>query len=237
MTDLTPDCEGCESGRGRPGAESRLGPQVVMFDFDGVLADTCERFTMAMSAAFRDVGRPDLAGREQILTLLDDNWYESLTRAGITLAQRRWIDELFSAGYADGSTAAAFPGIREMVARLTRRHTLVVITSNVTAVVQTFLAAHDLPGIGEVLGADIETSKVRKIARVMAGAGAERRHWYVGDTTGDMAEGRRAGVTTVGVAWGWHGVERLRQASPDFIVDTPAQLADLIERRPPGFER
>jgi phosphoglycolate phosphatase len=201
-----------------------------MFDFDGVLADTLERFCAAVTAAFRDVGRPDLAVRAQILTLLEDNWFESLSRAGVTRAQRRRIDEIFEAELSPGRTVAAFPGVREMLARLALRHTLVIITSSRTAVVEAFLTAHDMPGISQVIGSDIETSKVRKIARVMAGHGPAPHYWYVGDTTGDIIEGRRAGATTVGVAWGWHGAERLRQASPDFIVDTPGELVEVIDR-------
>jgi len=202
-----------------------------MFDFDGVLADTLDGFCEAMAAAFRDVGRPDLADRDRMLALFDDNWYEAMAGAGVSRAQRKRIDEVFLADYARRGTAPAFPGVREMLSRLSSRHTLAVITSNRTAAVESFLAAHDMRGVSQVIGADVETNKVRKIRRVVAAYDAAAGHWYVGDTAGDIVEGRRAGVKTVGAAWGWHGAERLRRASPDFIVDTPAQLVEVIDGR------
>jgi len=50
----------------------------------------------------------------------------------------------------------------------------------------------------------------------------------VGDTVGDVLEARAAGVGTVGVAWGWHGVERLRRVKPDRMVHAPSDLLDLF---------
>lgn len=198
-----------------------------MFDFDGVIADTCDRLCAAASAAFLEIWRPDLAYRGQILGLFDDNWFESLARAGLTQAQHRRIDRLFGPELYEA--AAAFPGTREMLARLARHHTLVVITSSRTASVEAFLVKHRMPGVSGVMGSDVETSKVRKIARVIARHGPSARYWYVGDTCGDIIEAQHAGVTTVGVAWGYHGEERLARVSPKFIAHTPRELVDLIE--------
>ena len=43
-----------------------------------------------------------------------------------------------------------------------------------------------------------------------------------------MHEAREAGATTVGVAWGWHGEERLLGAGPDHIARRPSDLLDLF---------
>jgi phosphoglycolate phosphatase len=212
-------------GTGAPRApEPRI--QVVMFDFDGVIADTRDRFCAAASAAFVEIGRRDLADRATILALLDDNWFKSLRRAGLTEEQHRRIDEVFGAQLYE--EAPVFPGTREMLARLAV-HTLVIITSSRTASVEDFVASRRLPGISEVIGSDVETSKVRKIARVMAMHGPSPHYWYIGDTAGDIVEGRQVGATTIGVAWGYHGAERLRLVTPDFIAETPDQLADIVQ--------
>ncbi len=206
-----------------------------MFDFDGVMVDTRDPFCALAATAFLEIGRPDLADRDTILALLDGNWFDSLANAGLTASQHRRIDEVF--GSRLYAAVAVFPGIDEMLARLARRHTLLIITSSKAASVESFVATHHLPGITEVIGSETETSKVRKIAHVVARHGPEADHWYVGDTAGDIVEGRRAGVTTVGVAWGYHGAERLRRVSPDFIVDTPGQLAEIVERNATVFRR
>ncbi len=202
---------------------------IVMFDFDGVLADSLDSFCAAMEAAFAGIGRPDLATREQVLSLLDDNWFASLARAGVTAAEARTLEDIFAAALSPPALLHCFPGVPAMLERLARRHLLIVITSSTAAIVNGFLAAHQLSGIEQVMGAEVDTSKVRKIERVVAAHERAACYWYVGDTTGDILEGRKAGVRTIGVTWGWHGARRLRTVSPDHLVDTPLKLAEIID--------
>jgi phosphoglycolate phosphatase len=202
---------------------------LVMFDFDGVLADTLDSFCAAMVAAFAGIGRPDLATREQVLTLLDDNWFASLERAGVSAAEARAVEETFGAALRPPTLLRCFPGVPAMLEHLARRHPLIVITSSTAAIVNGFLAAHELSGIEEVMGSEVDTSKVRKIERAVAAHGRAARSWYVGDTAGDIVEGREAGVGTIGVAWGWHGAARLRAVSPDHLVSTPQELIAAID--------
>jgi phosphoglycolate phosphatase len=49
----------------------------------------------------------------------------------------------------------------------------------------------------------------------------------VGDSRIDMETGRAAGVTTCGVTWGF-GAEGVRTSMPQFVVDSPARLAELV---------
>jgi AHBA synthesis associated protein len=49
----------------------------------------------------------------------------------------------------------------------------------------------------------------------------------VGDSHADIQAGKSAGVTTVGVLWGYGTRDDL--ASADFIVESPAQLMELIK--------
>ena len=201
---------------------------IVMFDFDGVLADSLDSFCAAMEPAFAGIGRPDLATREQVLSLLDDNWFASLARAGVTAAEARRLEDIFAAALSPPALVRCFPGVPAMLERLARRHLLIVITSSTAAIVNGFLAAHQLSGIEQVLGAEVDTSKVRKIERVVAAHERAACYWYVGDTTGDIIEARSAGVGTVGAAWGWHGEERLRRARPDRVALAPADLLQLF---------
>jgi phosphoglycolate phosphatase len=50
----------------------------------------------------------------------------------------------------------------------------------------------------------------------------------IGDTSYDMAMAKAAGVTAVGVLWGYHGREELLAAGADFLAGTPAELPGLV---------
>jgi phosphoglycolate phosphatase len=47
---------------------------------------------------------------------------------------------------------------------------------------------------------------------------------FIGDSAADMEAGRRAGVTTCAVSWGYGMPEDLAQHNPDFWIDAPHQL-------------
>ncbi|WP_217913698.1 HAD family hydrolase [Miltoncostaea marina] len=55
------------------------------------------------------------------------------------------------------------------------------------------------------------------------GAGPEGA-CYVGDAPFDLQAGRAAGVTTIGVTWGFFTRDQLAAERPDAIVDSPAAL-------------
>jgi phosphoglycolate phosphatase len=54
----------------------------------------------------------------------------------------------------------------------------------------------------------------------------------IGDTSFDMAMARAAGVTAIGVAWGYHAREELIAAGADYIADHPSDIAQLVSRLP-----
>jgi pyrophosphatase PpaX len=54
--------------------------------------------------------------------------------------------------------------------------------------------------------------------------GDRARACYVGDSPFDMRAGRAAGMTTIGVTWGFFPREDLEAEGPDIVVETPAEL-------------
>ena len=52
---------------------------------------------------------------------------------------------------------------------------------------------------------------------------------YVGDSNVDMQTAQNAGLTCVGVTWGYRSREVLLEEGADYIIDRPDQLTGLIE--------
>ena len=77
-------------------------------------------------------------------------------------------------------------------------------------------------------GAEAGRSKVAKVEALIARFPGQTGYWFVGDTAGDMREARLAGVTPLGVAWGWHDPEALEEAGADCIADSPADLLAIV---------
>lgn len=189
-----------------------------MFDFDGVIADSLDEQCRAFVETLRARGFADLATRARFLDFTETNWFAALAAAGVPEDVREEIEDAFGAV----PSPDLFPEMAAVIERLAAAHPVVVITSSRTSVVEGILAEHDVRGVVEVLGGEQEASKTRKIRSVRRRFGETLPAWYVCDTVGDVLEAREAGVGTVGVAWGWHGEERLRRVEPDHIAHAPS---------------
>lgn len=201
---------------------------LVMFDYDGVIVDSLEQFTSDFIAACRENGFNELSSQEDALDLFTGNVYESMTERGLGVNRIEKILRAYKTKameHLDG--LKLFDGMAEALNKISQKNKLYVITSNVSAVPVGVLQKYGINCIEDVLGADREKSKVRKIQQTMR----QYPHllaYYVGDTKGDIIEGQEAGAQTIGVAWGWHGAEKLKECSPDYIVYAPTELTDLL---------
>jgi phosphoglycolate phosphatase len=205
----------------------RVG-KVIMFDYDGVIVDSLEGFCRAAAKAFLAAGLPQYATPEAVLEFHEQNWFAGLAAAGIEDATIQGIEDSIARALDGSNELLPFPGVAEAIAALAADNTVVIITSSRTRVVESFLAANGIEGVTRVLGSDCETSKVTKIGLVKAEYGPGMEYWYIGDTVGDIVEGKAAHVGTIAAAWGWHESQRLLEAQPDALADSPYDLLELL---------
>jgi phosphoglycolate phosphatase len=206
----------------------RHKPPVVMFDFDGVLADSFDIFFEEFTAAVRELGYENLNSRESFLRILEGNPFIEMTKMGFPLWKLKQLGEHFGPRIrAANERIQPFEGVLAILSELAERHPVYVITSNQTDAVRQFLERHGVSGVRDVIGSDKESSKVKKIRRVKK-YHPECHGWYIGDTKGDMLEAATAGATTIAVTWGWHSVDKLLEAKPDHVVHQREDLRALL---------
>lgn len=201
---------------------------VLIFDYDGVIADSLEIFMKKVIAACKKYGSNQVNTKEDFLNLFDGNLYENLIEQGISKEIIPKMMGDFQMGPEEQSKINLFNGVMEMLQKLSKRNKIIIVTSNITGVVESSLKLKNIDYFEEVIGADKETSKVKKIEAVKSMYNGNN-YFYIGDTKGDIIEGRKAGVKTIAVAWGWHSEKKLKEEKPDFIVHTPQELVDLFK--------
>ena len=201
---------------------------LLLFDFDGVLVDSLDVYEKTVTDCLNVIGQPLKRGREEFLQLFEGNFYESLVEKGIDLDKfmTASIDILSKVNYAE---MKPFDAVRPVLRELKKNHPLVVISSNDTPTINEALRLYDFEGIfDDVLGSDFMLSKKDKILHII-----KKYHvtlsdiYYIGDTTGDIKEGKLAGVKTVGITWGWHSKELMASSQPDYLFDKPEDLLQL----------
>ena len=153
--------------------------------------------------------------------LLDDNCYKvmkeyyGLDEGTIDAILKEW--EKMSVNYVN---LPIFKGMKDAIKKIAEKHTVIVITSNLSALVSTVLRNNGITEFEDIVGAEKEKSKVKKIRRAMKSYPSDISY-YIGDTAGDMIEAREAGAKTIAVSWGYQSAERLKKADPDYLVNSP----------------
>jgi phosphoglycolate phosphatase len=202
--------------------------KLLLFDFDGVLVDSLDVYEKTVTNCLKVIDQPLTRGREEFLELFEGNFYESLVQKGVNLEKfmTASIDILSQVNYAE---MKPFDEMRPVLRELSKHHPMVVISSNDTPTIIEALRLYDFNGIfQDVLGSDFMLSKKGKILHVIKKYHATLQDiYYIGDTTGDIMEGRQAGVKTVGVTWGWHSKSLMASSNPDFLFDKPEDLLGL----------
>ena len=204
--------------------------KLFLFDFDGVLVDSLNVYEKTVTDCLKKINQPLTRGREEYLELFEDNFYESLVKKGVDLDEfmKASVDILAQTNFKDIKPLdAVVPVVRE----LHKNNCLIVVSSNDSASIKEALKLFHYNGyFQEILGSDFMFSKKEKILYAIKKYQVISEDiYYIGDTTGDIKEGREAGVKTVGVTWGWHSKEKMAAAEPDYLFDTPQELLQLNE--------
>ncbi len=206
----------------------------VLFDFDGVLGDTLERILEHAREASVQVGVPCVPLREHLNALEKMEFLELGRTMGIPVEKLDLFEaEVFSRFRADTRPVPSFPGVPEVVLRISALTRLGIVTGNTDKTVLRFLDRNGLAGrFAFVLGGEIRKTRSRKVLEGAERFGVQPNELIlVGDARSDIAAARKTGATSVAVTWGHQTRERLSGAGPDFMVDSPEDLFRLLEHR------
>ncbi|MDP6933004.1 MAG: HAD-IA family hydrolase [Myxococcota bacterium] len=199
---------------------------LVVFDLDGTVVDSTRALLEAHRAAWQSVDLP-CPPDEAILELIG----LPLVHTMRTLAPEQdpeALAEVYSRAY--GKTAdrheRLFDGMAELLARPFRA---AVATGKSQRGALRTVNRHGLGDRFEIIlgGNAVPRPKPNPdlLHAIMEATGTEALV-MVGDTTYDLEMAHAAGVKAVGVTWGHHPVDRLREWAP--VVDSVEELGRLL---------
>ncbi|MGN1010590.1 MAG: HAD family hydrolase [Clostridia bacterium] len=190
---------------------------LIFFDYDGVMVDSLETETKYYIEACQEVGVDAVKNAADMARLSEGNFYEELLGRGVSQEALDKTMEIYAKIKTDGRyQTEPFPEIFSLLKKVSDTYPTYIITSNVSATVEKRLREFDVAGVKDVLGADKETSKQKKLRSVMADYPGERT-LFIGDTKGDMVESAAVGIDVrLGVTWGWQSPEVVLAGDPDY---------------------
>lgn len=216
--------------------------QLIIFDFDGTLVDSRALILECHRIVFTEFGLPvpatqdslALIGRSLELVLAelagDGAPIMSMVQAyGRVLPQLRG-----DAGFAE----RPFDGIGEVLHALSRRQETVlgIATGHTSkAVVPALEALGWRDWFSTIQAADMAPSKPHPgmLLQALAATGAAADDAvFIGDTSFDMLMAKAAGVTGIGVTWGYQTAEQLTEAGASRVVGTVKELQHYLAESP-----
>jgi phosphoglycolate phosphatase len=205
----------------------------VLFDLDGVIADSRVPFVRCVNSALAEHGLAQRPAPELYRYLGPPlhNTFQTLV-SDPTLVQP-CIDS-YRARYRAkaASETTIFPGIVELLDELAARLPLVVATSKPRALAEPLLEALDLRRCFlAVVGPELDSEDEQKsitVGRALRKLAASARAVMVGDREHDVIGAHAHEIPAIGVLWGIGSERELRDAGADALADTPAALAALL---------
>lgn len=223
-------------------ADGKPGNKLVIFDCDGTLVDSQHIILAAMHATFADAGLAPVTD-DQVRAIVGLSLFEGMEyllpgtdRKTLLDAEERYRRIFYDLRVKQATGPdPLYMGTREALQALDKAgYLLGVATGNSKRGLDRVLAEHDLADMFVTLQtADGHPSKPHPsmIHTAAAEVGAEPSDTVmIGDTSYDIIMSVRAGSHALGVNWGYHSVDDLRQAGARHVASEFSEIPALVTK-------
>lgn len=204
--------------------------KVIIFDFDGTLADTIDILLSITNRLSAEFGFKS-ATKEELAQLSNLTSWQILRYSGISLFKfplliRKLKAELRS----EIPKIELFVGIKEVLLELKNLgFQLGIITSNSQ---ENVLASLEMNGLQDTFNFIYSGSTFGKHKVINRWLRIENINpeevVYVGDEIRDIDAARKTGIKVIAVSWGFNSQEVLAAHHPDFLIKRPQELLDIV---------
>lgn len=219
-------------GRRRAGAAGRLlsRPKLLLFDFDGTVADTFQcgleiLNSMAAEFGYRPLGEGDLP-RARDMRTRELMKFLGIPATRMARISRRGKEKL----HLQMDKIQPFEGMVEIVRDLhAGGFQLGILTSNSAANVAAFLKKFDLDLFDFVCTSSKLTGKGRVIRKILKEHKLKPKQvLLVGDEVRDIEAAQETGIHMAAVTWGYNSRKAICSLDPDHLIETPEELRELV---------
>ncbi|MDO4542572.1 MAG: HAD-IA family hydrolase [Bacillota bacterium] len=210
--------------------------EAFVFDLDGTLLNTLEDLTDSANYALAYCGFPT-HGPDEIRSYIGNGIVKLMERACPANTEPNDIEKALAAfrrHYRENcvSCTKAYPNVADTLAALGEMGFKIGVLSNKSHYETVRLVEHFFGSIVEYAQGSMEEfpkkPRPEGLFHVLSCLGVRRENAvYVGDSGVDVETAANAGISCIGVAWGFRGREALTAAGADTIINDPMELLDI----------
>jgi len=205
--------------------------KVIIFDFDGTIADTLDAIVSITNRLAEDFGYQP-ASPAQVAQLRNLNSRQILKQSGISIFKIPFLLKKVKAELnKEIQVLSPISGMEEALTELKfQGYRLGIITSNSKENVTIFLDKNNLQLFDFVYSGRTLFGKNKLINRLLKAEKINPEEAiYVGDETRDIEASKKAQIKVIAVSWGFNSKEVLAENQPDFLIQQPYELLNAIK--------
>lgn len=214
--------------------------KTFIFDLDGTLLNTLEDIANACNRMLQNHVMP-CHPVDCYKNMVGDGFPRLVERAlpqtiKIDLSPEKFKNfisearEFYSSGMMDNTLP--YPDIQKTLRDLIKNHVSLAILSNKPDELTRKLAQHYFPDINFIFVRGAINPFPPKpdttlLSKLLESYNIHNPIYYIGDSKVDIMLAKKLGIFSVGVSWGFRGVEELVKEKADYIIESPRDLLNI----------
>jgi len=208
-----------------------MNTKTLIFDFDGTLADTHHHIIEISNRLADEFGYGKILP-EDIDSFKRQTSQEVIKRLKVPIMKIPAILVKAKKEFQKGiDQLESFPGVKETLNTLKSKGiSLGILSSNNPENIHTFLNNHQMDVFDFIHSTSKVWSKHTCLKKVI-----KEKHLleedviYIGDEIRDILASKKLKLKVAAVAWGYNHISTLQEYQPDFLIQKPEELLDLIQ--------
>ncbi len=205
--------------------------KVIMFDFDGTIADTLDAIVSITNRLAVEFGYKQTT-QEELAQIQNLDSGEIIKQSGISIFKLPFLLRKVKAELnKEIQRVRPIAGIKEALIELKNQgNRLGILTSNSSANVVAFLETNELEELFDfIYSGKTLFGKSKVMNNLLKQENIDpKTAIYVGDETRDIEAARKSHIKAIAVSWGFNSAEVLAKQNPDFLIHQPNQLIEVI---------
>ncbi len=204
--------------------------KLVIFDFDGTIADTRSIYFDCFSrlAKKHNIEQPT---KEEIEKLGNMSIRKRLKYFGVPIYKLpKLIKEAMEIYEESTSKAPLFDEIKELLYELKGKgYIITVVSSNSLTNINNCFSYHNLDCFDHIYGRAPIFNKYRTVKKMINKHKMNLEDCiYVGDELRDIEACKKINLKIASASWGYDHIELLEKGSPDYLVCKPSELREIL---------
>lgn len=216
-----------------PSYPSQNNKKLLIFDFDGVLADSFEYFYYLISISMKQVGRS--LTRSQYRNLFIGNVHQGFRNfinddkeyAVFSKFRRNNYDRYY---YDKNRGVKLFPQVSKFIKEIEKKYVLTIASSGKQDTIENLLEENGVKQYFGLILANSAYTKDGMINEILSKLRSKPEYTaMITDTVGDIEVAKGNDLKTIAVTWGFHSERLLKRSKPDLIANDFNELITCLK--------